>query len=251
MISFLAALPDATPVIGQAHSLTNLEVVALLDFSGLTIAIWTFWSSIWLHLGGNVFRAFRLISIGGLAFALSHLLDTILQLLDIETATLIHQGAVLLSVLFFLPGLASLADAVPSFKVAGRSAQHSAFWPISVCLTLGITAASFILYGINALAETVAFVALDGSIVLLAGACLILVVRARLGGGIGRSLWQAMLGLIIFSMAHPVQVWFYEQATYSQDTLAILHRLIVIPAFCLFAVSMTSVARTLSQNSIA
>ncbi len=251
MTSFLAALPDGTLVIGQAHSLTNLEVIALLDFSGLAIAIWTFWSSIWLHLGGNVFRAFRLISIGGLAFALSHLLDTILQLLGIEAAMLIHQGAVLLSVLFFLPGLASLTDAVPSFRVAGRSEQQSAFWPISVCLTLSIIAASFILYGINALAETAAFVALDGSIVLLAGACLILVIRARLGGTVGRSLWQAMLGVIIFSMAHPVQAWFYEQATYSPDTLAILHRLIVIPAFCLFAVSMTSVARTLSQNSIA
>ncbi len=135
--------------------------------------------------------------------------------------------------------------------MAGRSEQQSAFWPISVCLTLSIIAASFILYGINALAETAAFVALDGSIVLLAGACLILVIRARLGGTVGRSLWQAMLGVIIFSMAHPVQAWFYEQATYSPDTLAILHRLIVIPAFCLFAVSMTSVARTLSQNSIA
>jgi hypothetical protein len=233
------------------HSLTDLEIVALLDFSGLAIAIWTFWSSIWLRLGGNVFRAFRLISIGGLAFALSHLLDTILQLLDSDTATLIHQGAVLFSVLFFLPGLASLADAVPSFRAARKSTQPGIFWPISVGLTLSIIAASFILYGINALAETVAFLALDGSIILLSGVCLILVVRARLGGAIGRSLWQAMLGLLIFSLAHPVQVWFYEQTYYSLDTLAILHRLIVIPAFCLFALSITSVARTLSQNSMA
>ena len=41
------------------------------------------------------------------------------------------------------------------------------------------------------------------------------------------------------------------RATYSIHRLAILHRLIVIPAFCLFALSITSVARTLSQNSFA
>lgn len=251
MTSLLPALPDTALVISQTHSLTSLEVVALLDFSGLAMAIWTFWSSIWLRLGGDLFRAFRLISIGGLAFAFSHLLDTILQLLDIDASTLIHQGTVLLSVLFFLPGLASLADAVPSFSVARKSAQPGKFLPISVGLTISISAVSFILYGINAVAETVAFLALDGSIILLAGVCLILVLRARLGGTIGRSLWQGMLGLLIFSMAHPVQVWFYEQTSYPPDTLAMLHRLIVIPAFCLFAISITSVARTLSQSSFA
>lgn len=247
----LLAFPPLALAADQPHALTNLEIVALLDFTGLTIAIWTMWSSVWLRLGGELLRAFRLIAIGGVAFAFSHLLDSILQLLGLEDATLIHQGTVLLSVMLFLPGLASLADAVPSFAGGSKHAQSIKLGPIAVGLTLSISAASFILYGIGALAETVAFLALDGSIILLAGVCLILVLRARLGGTIGRSLWQGMLGLLIFSMAHPVQVWFYEQTSYPPDTLAMLHRLIVIPAFCLFAISITSVARTLSQSSFA
>lgn len=247
----LSALPDSAFAISQIHSLPSLEIVALLDFSGLAIAIWTFWSSIWLRLGGDLLRAFRLITLGGMAFAFSHLLDTILQVLDIDAAALIHQGAVLLCVLLFLPGLASLADAVPTFTAARKNEQSFKFWPTAVALTIIISAGSFILYGVGALAEVVAFLALDGSIILLSGVCLILVLRARLGGTIGRSLWQAVLGLLIFSMAHPVQAWFYEQTDYPPDTLAILHRLIVIPAFCLFALSITSVARTLSQSSIA
>lgn len=251
MLLWLAALPGTTITIGQTHSLINLEIVALLDFAGLAIAIWTFWSSVWLRLGGDLLRAFRLIAIGGLAFALSHLLDSILQLLGLEEELLIHQGTVLLSVLFFLPGLASLADAMPVFAVARKNPQPFRLWPIAAGLTITISAASFILFGVGALAETAAFVALDGSLILLSGVCLILVLRARLGGAIGRSLWQGLLGLMIFGIAHPVQVWFYEQTTYSPDTLAMLHRLIVIPAFCLFALSITSVARTLSQNRIA
>ena len=247
----LFALPGTMLAISQTHSLMSLEIVALLDFSGLAIAIWTFWSSIWLRLGGDLLRAFRLIALGGLAFALSHLLDSVLQLLGLEDAILIHQGTVLLSVMFFLPGLASLADAMPTFGMASQRAQPFRFWPIAVGLTITISAVSFILYGSGALAETVAFLALDGSIILLSGVCLILVLRARLGGAIGRSLWLGLLGLLTFSMAHPVQVWFYEQTNYPPDTLAILHRLIVMPAFCLFALSITSVARTLSQQSFA
>ncbi|HEY7350185.1 MAG TPA: hypothetical protein VH599_17840 [Ktedonobacterales bacterium] len=243
-----SALLEAEPITG-AYPLSSIALTALLDFAGLSLAIWTLWSSIWLQLGGHLLRAFRLISVGSLAFALSHLLDTILQFLAIDAATLIHQGAALLSVLFFLPGLAGLADAIPAFNAAkAGQLQPLRFWPIAVGLIILISAGSFVLYGVGEVSETAAFIALDGSLVILGGVCLALVVRARLGGPIGRSLWLSLLGLLLFGLAHPAQVWFYEETNYPADLLGIVHRLIVIPAFFLFAISITSAARSLNTS---
>ena len=81
------------------------------------------------------------------------------------------------------------------------------------------------------LAETVAFFVLDGSLLLLAGISLIFIVRAQLGGAIGHSLWLALLGLLLFSLAHPVQVWFYATTNCPSDLLGAVHRLTVMPAF--------------------
>lgn len=226
----------------QPPAPATIEIDGLLDLAGLAIAIWTFWSAIGLRLGGQFLRAFQLISVGALAFALSHLLDSILQLLDVHMAILIHQGAVLIAMLFFVSGIASLADTLPTL---GDKQQETSLrlWPLAVGLVIIIGALSFILYGIGPLAETWAFFGLDGSLTLLSAICLVLVIRAHLGGVIGRSLWQALLGLLLFSLAHPFQAWFYEETTYNVFQLAIMHRLVVIPAFLLFAFSITSVAR--------
>ncbi|HEY7122314.1 MAG TPA: hypothetical protein VH540_00040 [Ktedonobacterales bacterium] len=235
----------------KSFSLVDLELAGLLDLVGLTIAIWTLWSSLWLPLGGNLLRAFRLISLGALAFALSHLMDTLiqnLQLTNLETATLIHHGTVLTAMLFFVPGLASLADALPDFAAPFPTNPQLRLWPFAVGLALTVGALSFILYGFSFEAEFWAFVGLDGSLVLLSGVCVFLVLRARLGGPIGSSLWFALLGLLIFSLAHPLQAWLYEQETYTPGTLGVLHRAVVIPAFCLFAISITNLGQKLSRS---
>ncbi|HLW02319.1 MAG TPA: hypothetical protein VKT82_26925 [Ktedonobacterales bacterium] len=234
---------------GTSFSLSTIIITALLDFAGLAIAIWTVWSSIWLQRGGHLLHAFRFISLGSLALALSHLLDTILQMLNIDAATLIHQGAVLLAVLLFLPGLANLTDALPAFDpTKSEQLPRVKLWPLVTVLIIIISALSFIFYGLGLLAEVAAFFMLDGSLLILAALCLALVVRARLGGAIGHSLWLAVFGLILFSLAHPVQAWFYEQTDYAPDLLGIVHRLIVIPAFFLFAISITYAANALHQS---
>lgn len=235
----------------KAFSLFDLELAGLLDLVGLAIAIWTLWSSLWLPLGGNLERAFRLITLGALAFALSHLLDTLIQnfqLTNLETATLIHHGTVLTAMLFFVPGLASLADALPNLASPSAASAQFRLWPVAVGLALTIGALSFILYGFSLEAEFWAFVGLDGSLALLSGVCVFLVLRARLGGPVGASLWFALLGLLIFSLAHPLQAWLYEQATYTPGALGVLHRAVVIPAFCLFAVSITNLGQKLSRS---
>jgi hypothetical protein len=245
------------PVLAQAaevepgFSLPSLELTGLLDLAGLTIAIWTLWTSIWLPLGGNLLRAFRLIALGSLAFAFSHLLDTLLQnlqLTSLEAALVIHHAAVLTAMILFVPGLASLADALPGLAAARPAAPRLRLWPVAVGLSLAIGAISFILYGFSLETETLAFLGLDGSLFLLSGACLVLVVRARLGGPVGASLWFALLGLVIFSLAHPLQAWLYEQASGSAGVLAVLHRAVVIPAFCLFAISITNLGQRLSRS---
>lgn len=249
--AFSSTLLDAAPA-NSGFTPSILAVTALLDFAGLAAAIWTVWSSIWFLPGGNVLRAFRFISLGSLAFALSHVVDTILQLLDVDAATLIHQGFVLTSVLLFLPGLADLADALPAFNAApGEQLPSIKFWPLVIILTISSSTLSFILYGAGSLAETATFIILDGSLLVLSGTCMALVVRARLGGPIGRSLWLALLGLVLFSLAHPVQAWFYAQTNYPPDLLGIVHRLIVIPAFFLFAISISNVARSFNQAAAA
>ncbi len=234
-----------------SFSLPDLELAGLLDLVGLTIAIWTLWSSLWLPLGGNLLRAFRLISVGAFAFAFSHLLDTLLenlQLISLETAIIIHHGTVLTAMLLFVPGLASLADALPRLAAPLPAATSFRLWPLAVGLALIIGALSFILYGFSFEAEFWAFVGLDGSLLLLSGVCAFLVWRARLGGPVGTSLWFALLGLFIFSLAHPLQAWLYEQTNYTPGTLGVLHRAVVIPAFCLFAISLTNLGQKLSRS---
>jgi hypothetical protein len=227
----------------QPYPPLAIEITSLLDLAAVAIAIWTLWTTVWLHLGGQLQRAFRLISFGAFAFALSHLLDTILQLLGLDYALLIHQGAVLTAILFFVPGLAGLTESLPSSARQKRETTLQP-WPLAVGLVIIVGALSFILYGIGPLAEAWAFVGLDSGLILLSGVCLALVIRARLGGAIGHSLWLALLGLLIFSLAHPLQVWFYEETTIAPSLLGIVHRLIVIPAFFLFAFSLTNVARS-------
>jgi hypothetical protein len=217
---------------------------------GVAIAIWTLWTCFGLALGGHLRRAFGLISVGGLAFALSHVLDTILQLLNIDAATLIHQGAVLLAMLCFLPGLAALTDSLPPLQRAAGATDRLQLWPLAVWLTFSSSAISFILYGVSALAEAVTFLVLDGSILVLAGITIVLVVRARLGGPIGRALWLALLGLLLFSLAHPLQAWLYQATDEAAPVFNILHRLIVMPAFLLFASSLATVARGLTATSL-
>jgi hypothetical protein len=226
----------------QPPSPLAIEINALLDLTGVAIAIWTLWTTIWLRLGGQLHRAFRFISFGAFAFALSHLLDSILQLLNLDYALLIHQGAVLTAILCFVPGLAGLTDSLPTTRQ--RETPSFQLWPLAVGLVVIVGALSFILYGVGPLAEAWAFVGLDSGLVLLSGVCLVLVIRAHLGGAVGRSLWLALLGLVIFSLAHPLQTWFYEETTIAPSLLGIVHRLIVIPAFFLFAFSITSVARS-------
>lgn len=237
IVAFISAADSYQPPAPLA-----IEITALLDLTGVAIAIWTLWTTIWLRLGGQLHRAFRFISFGGFAFALSHLLDSILQLLNLDYALLIHQGAVLTAILCFVPGLAGLTGSLPTTRQ--RETPSPQLWPLAVGLVVIVGALSFILYGLGPLAEAWVFVGLDSSLVLLSGVCLALVVRAHLGGAIGRSLWLALLGLVIFSLAHPLQAWFYEETTIAPSLLGIVHRLIVIPAFFLFAFSITSVARS-------
>ena len=240
-----AGLADASspPVL-----LPYFVLEAGLDVVGVAIAIWTLWTCLGLPLGGHLRRAFGLISVGGLAFALSHVLDTILQLLNLDAAILIHQGAVLLAMLCFLPGLAALTDALPPLQGAVGATTRLQLWPLAVGLTFSGSAIGFILYGVSALAEAVTFLVLDGSILVLAGVTVVLVVRARLGGPIGRALWLALLGLLLFSLAHPFQAWLYQATDETTPVLNLLHRLIVMPAFLLFARSLATVARGLTAT---
>jgi hypothetical protein len=243
---FLNALASASKV--ASIPLLPVIVEASLDVAGVAIAIWTLWTCLGLPIGGHLRRAFGLISVGGLAFALSHVLDTILQLLGVDAAILIHQGTVLLALLCFLPGLAALTDALPPLQRAGRATAQLQPWPLVVGLIFISSAISFILYGVSALAEVATFLVLDSGILILTGIALALVVRARLGGPIGRALWLALVGLLLFSLAHPLQAWLYQIAEEATPILNIIHRLIVMPAFLLFASSLATVARSLSTT---
>lgn len=235
----------------QFSALTAFEVTSVIDLAGLIVAIWTFWSSTSLLLGGRLQRAFRFMSWGILAFAASHLFESLtrgLQILVSSSDILVTQGAVLASLLFFIPGLAGLADAMPTFRHDGQSEARLGITPLAVGLAIMIGLLSFILYGFSPEAEIIALIGLDGSLIAIAGLCLVLLARARIGGVIGRSLWLAMLGLMLFSLAHPLQAWLYETTNLSVDTLAVLHRLIAGPAFILFALSISRLARGLGHD---
>src|SRR5579885_566052 len=179
MMTLLSIASLAAADYHQPLSLPAVVITALLDLSAVAIAIWTLWTTIWFHLGGQLQRAFRLISFGAFAFALSHLLDTILQLLNLDYALLIHQGAVLIAILCFVPGLAGLTESLPT-SARQNSETTLQLWPLAVGLVVIVGALSFILYGVEPLAEAWAFVGLDSGLVLLSGICLALVIRAHL-----------------------------------------------------------------------
>lgn len=251
-VSSSTALTFAWPL-GSLFSnpLTAFQIAGVLDLAGLVAAIWMLWSTISLTLGGRLLLAFRFMSLGALAFALSHLADTLLQgsgALTPEVATFLHQGVVTISIFLFVAGLANLADDLPGLGASRQKASSLRLWPVVIGLALCMSALSFIVYGFSLLAEGWAFLWMEGGLVALIAVCLVLVLRARLGGSIGRSLWLAMLGLLIFGMAHPVQVWFYLNTTFAPGELSVLHRLVVIPAFVLFAASITRLGQQVDRS---
>ncbi len=231
--------------------LPAFEIAGALDLAGLLVAMWTLWSTVQLTLGGKLLRAFRFMTIGSLAFALSHLADTLLQAskaLNPEAATFLHQGVVSMSIFLFVAGLASLTDDLPTLGARRQIPSSLRLWPLVVGGALCLSALSFILYGFSLVAEVWAFLWVDVGLVIMLGVCLLLALRARLGGSIGHALWLAMLGLFFFGMAHPVQIWFYLNTPLPPGTLAIVHRLVVIPAFSLFAISMTRLGQQMDRT---
>jgi hypothetical protein len=244
----LALQPDSL----FSDYITSFLIAGALDLAGLLVAIWTIWSTISLMLGGRLLLAFRFTAVGAFAFAVSHLLDTLLQAsktLNVEVATLLHQGVVTVALFLFVAGLANLADDLPGLGAPRQMGASLRLWPFVVGTALCISLFSFIVYGFNLVAEVWAFIWLEFSLILLLVICLMLMLRARLGGAIGRSLWLAMLGLFIFGMAHPVQVWFYLNTDYTPGALAVMHRLVVIPAFFLFAISITRLGQQLDRSN--
>ncbi len=236
---------------GADSTLVAQQLAGFLDLVGLAAGIWTVWSSIMLPLGGNLQRAFRLIGFGTLAFACSHIIDSFigdLHLVSDNAGLLITQGNVLLSMLCFVPGLAALTDVLPTLPGAKGTASFPRFWPLAVAVVIVTGAFSFILYGISPEAEVVAFIALEGCISLIACLCIILLLRARIGGMIGRYLWLAMVALLIFSLAHPVHIWMVDNSGLPGGLLAILHRLVVMPALLLFAFCTTRLSRKLNAS---
>jgi hypothetical protein len=231
--------------------LITFQIAGVLDLAGLLAAIWMVWSTVSLNLGGKLLLAFRFMSLGALAFALSHLLDTLLQAskaLTPEIATFLHQGVVTIAIFLFVAGLANLAGDLPGLGASGKVASTLRLWPFVLGLALCSSAFSFIVYGFSLVAEGWAFIWLEIGLIVMLGVCVLQVLRARLGGAIGRSLWLAILGLLIFGMAHPVQVWFYLNTTYAPGTLSVLHRLVVIPAFFLFAISITRLGQKVDHS---
>jgi hypothetical protein len=253
MLILFSLVPAFAGPLGSLFTdhLPAFQIAGALDLAGLVVAIWTFWSTIQLSLGGKLLRAFRLMTVGSLAFALSHLADTLLQAsraLDVEVATFLHQGVVSVAIFLFVAGLANLTDDLPMLGTREQPTPSMRLWPIVVGGALCISALSFVLYGFSLVAETWAFIWIDIGLIIMLGVCLLLALRARLGGSIGHSLWLAMLGLFIFGMAHPVQIWFYLNTTLSPGTLAIVHRLVVIPAFYLFAISITRLGQQVDRT---
>jgi hypothetical protein len=223
----------------------------LLDLVGVIAAIWTLWSFAWLPLKGIAMSAFRLIALGGMIFALLHVLDTLFQasgILPRGLPTLIHFGLVLVALVYFVLGLARLADAISAWQLAQGELLALRWWPMAVGLAVLLGALSFIIYGFNLAAVIWASVALDAGIVLLTLTCAFQVWRARLGGAIGGALYLALTGLVIFSLAHPVQTWFSVMQIVSGPIVPLLHRLAVIPAFLLFSASITRLSRALAPQ---
>lgn len=248
----ILALP-LTPVVAATNITSELFFAeAILDVLGVIAAIWTLWVFVWLPLKGITQSAFRLIALGGMTFALLHVLDTILQVWPVLSKglpTLIHFGLVLVALVFFVLGLARLADAVSGWQASQEEdVPPQRWWPLVVGLAVILGAGSFIIYGFSLLALFWADVALDAGIVLLAAACAAQVWRAQLGGVIGGALWLALVGLLIFSLAHPVQTWVAVAQLVTPSLGPLLHRLVVIPAFLLFSASISRLSQALAPR---
>lgn len=243
-------LPGVSPGQQDAGSVLPFELSGALDLAGLAVATWTLWVFLSLPLQGTLRSAFRSISIAALAFACSHVFDSLvgaLNLLPVQGGVLLAQGEVLVSVLLFVPGLARLAE---SFSLVSPSTKKLSLylWPMTIGFIAGIVSLSFILYGVAPEAGAVAFAGINACLIMLASVCCVLLVRARIRGAVGSSLWLALVGVIVFSLAHPLQAWTVLQPSVPSYG-PVLHRLLVMPAFFLFALSMTHLARRLSQNA--
>jgi hypothetical protein len=242
LIAAAAATPDA-------NALFVWE--ALLDAVGVIAAIWTVWIFAWLPLKGIAMSAFRLIAVGGVLFAVLHVLDTLFsvwKILPSGLPSLVHWGLVLISLIYFVFGLARLADAVSAWRLPEDQTIKQAWWPMMVALALILLAVSFIIYGFKI--ETVfwAVMALNVGIVFLSFTCAVEVWRAHLGGAVGGALYMALLGLLIFSLAHPLQTAFVQFDVVSGPIVPLVHRLGVIPAFLLFSASIARLSRALAPQ---
>jgi hypothetical protein len=145
----LHALPILlVPVPGaESSNLIALQIAGVLDLAGLAVSIWALWTAISLPLGGNLQRAFLLVGCGAVAFAASHLLDLLLagsQALPGDAGFVVTQGTVLASMLIFVPGLAILADVLPTLPTARGWAPFPRIWPASIGLTIGLGVLCFI-----------------------------------------------------------------------------------------------------------
>ena len=224
---------------------------AFLDMAGVIAAIWTLWIFAWLPLKGIAMSAFRLIAVGGVIFALLHVLDTLFsvwKILPSGLPSLFHWGLVLVSLVYFVFGLARLADAVSEWQQSQEQTPRQAWWPLAVGLSLILLAVSFIIYGFQI--ETVywAVMALNVGIVVLSFTCAVQVWRAHLGGAVGGALYLALLGLLIFSLAHPAQTIIIQTDVVSGPIVPLLHRLAVIPAFLLFSASIARLSHALAPQ---
>ncbi len=232
-------------------SLAGLPVFfweVLLDLLGLGAAIWSLWVLAWLDLEGALRGAFRWIVAGGLVFALLHLQDSLLRLgqfLGTDLINLIHIGSMLVVMVFLVLGLARLADAATQWQAkADGGANPLRLWPLAVGVAATLGALSFILYGFSALAVAWAYWALQGCLVLLTAVCVGQVLRARLGGSVGRALRWALFGLLVFSLVHPLQAWLFSlQVLVFSPYSPLFHRIFVIPAFLLFSFSISALSR--------
>jgi hypothetical protein len=236
---------DPAPVLLLGMPLFLWEV--LLDLLGLGAAIWSLWALAWLDLAGALRGAFRWIVAGGMVFALLHLQDTLLRLgqfLNGGLINLIHIGSMLVVMIFLVLGLARLADAAAQWQVKAEGGAPLRLWPLAVGIAATLGALSFILYGFSTLAVAWANWALQSGLILLTIACATQVMRARLGGSVGRALRWALFGLLVFSLVHPLQAWLFSLDVLAPSPYAfLLHRVFVIPAFLLFSFSISALSR--------
>lgn len=245
MASATLTLFGATPVTIAGMPVFFWEV--LLDLLGLGAAIWSLWVLAWLDLEGALRSAFRWIVAGGMVFALLHLQDTLLRLGQVFSGNLIfliHIGSMLMVMVFLVLGLARLADAATAWQARAEGGAPLRLWPLSVGVAATVGALSFILYGFSPDAASLASWLLQAGLILLTIACVAQVLRARLGGSVGRALRWALLGLLIFSLVHPVQPLLFTLGVLGPTPYSsLVHRIFVIPAFLLFSFSISALSR--------